>query len=657
MASLFQGSPQQAPSYTTSTTETPKWMQDAIYNQIQWAQNIANKPFQPYSLPTVAEQDVAQRTAYQQATQNVGAWQPAFSAAQSGLQQLAGATPSAGAAQPYANLQQQVLGGIDYNAPVSSLQPYVSQAAGMSGVSAAQPYANQAYNLAMQGAGGTTGQLRADQAAALQQGALTAASPYFGQAGAGYQRAAATDTAGRLAAEQGRYMRPDLAGQGLAAGQQLLGRAAGMDIAGAAQPLLGRSAQATEQTMAERALAAAQPYMQAAGRSAAQDVSTYMSPYTEGVTQQIAKMGARNLRENLLPQVAESFIRAGQFGSGRMGEFGSRALRDTQEAVLREQSQALQQGYGQALSAAQADLARQAQLAGTAGGIAGADLSRMLQGAGQFGQLGQTAGQLTGQQMQQLAALGQAQTAAGQAQQQVGMQAAQAAQAAQTADAARALQAAQAQAALGQTAGQFQGQQQAAMLNAAQAAQAAQAADYARQMQAGQQVGALGQMMGGLTQQQQQALLSAGQALSGAQQQAAAQRLAGAGQYGQLAATMGGFGGADAARQLSALQQMAGMAQQGQALRSADVAALEAAGLTRQQQAQRTLDAARQQFMEQQMYPRQQLDWLSTQVRGMAPITPQTTTQQGYTTQFAPSPLSQLASGLFAYQGLNRLGT
>jgi hypothetical protein len=108
----------------------------------------------------------------------------------------------------------------------------------------------------------------------------------------------------------------------------------------------------------------------------------------------------------------------------------------------------------------------------------------------------------------------------------------------------------------------------------------------------------------------------------------------------------------DIQRQLGALQQMANMAQQAQGMRAADVAALETAGQSQQQQQQRQLDAAYQQFQEQALYPRQQLDWLSTQVRGMAPLAPQTTTQQGYTTQFGPSPLSQLASGLFAYRGL-----
>jgi hypothetical protein len=189
--------------------------------------------------------------------------------------------------------------------------------------------------------------------------------------------------------------------------------------------------------------------LQAAAQSGASGIGQYTSPYQQGVMDVIAKQGARNLSENLLPAVSDQFIKAGQFGGTRMGEFGSRALRDTQEAILNQQAQAAQQGYGQALSASQADLARQAQLAGTVGSISGADLSRVLQGAGQYqnlaqtagsltGQqqqnltnLGQTSGQMTAQQMQNLANLGQAQTTAGQAQQQFGLTAAQAAQQAQ----------------------------------------------------------------------------------------------------------------------------------------------------------------------------------------------------------------------------------
>ena len=85
MASLFQGTPQQATSYTTSTSETPKWMQDAVYNQIQMAQNVANRPYEAYSLPTTAELSPLQQQAYQQVQANQGSWSPAMTAAQTGM--------------------------------------------------------------------------------------------------------------------------------------------------------------------------------------------------------------------------------------------------------------------------------------------------------------------------------------------------------------------------------------------------------------------------------------------------------------------------------------------------------------------------------------------------------------------------------------------
>ena len=445
MGSLFQGTPQTATSYATSSTETPKWMQDAIYNQIQLAQNIANTPYQAYNLPTVAELSPLQQQAYANVVANQGSWAPAMGKAQTGMEGFSGK--------------------------------------------------------------GTADQLRAEQA---------------------------------------RYLRQDLVNKGLDTGQQLFGQAAGMNIVGAAQPYMQQAGATTAQALSERALQAANPYLQAASQTAASQVGQYMNPYQTGVMDVIAKQGARNLTENILPGVSDAFIKAGQFGSSRMGEMGSRALRDTQEAVLAQQAQAAQQGYTQALSAAQTDLARQEQLAGTVGSISGADLSRILQGGSQYGQLGQTAGQLTGQQMQNLANIGQMQTQAGQQQQQYG-------------------------------------------LSAAQNAQAAQADDYRRQM--------------------------------------------------------------------TALQQMAAMAQQEQGMRAADVASLETAGAAQQGQLQRQLDAAQAQFQAEQLYPKQQMDWLSTQIRGMAPITPQVQTSSSSTTgaTYNPSPLSQLATGLYTFKGLQNI--
>lgn len=412
MTSLFQGSPQTATSYATSSTETPKWMQDAIYNQIQIAQNIANKPYESYDLPTVAELSPLQQQAYKNVQKNQGFYQGDIDKAQAGMYQF--------------------------------------------------------------GSKGTASELEREQERYLQD---------------------PKNVMGQLKAGQGYF---DTAGD------------------------------TTANAISERALAAANPYLTAASQSAAGGIDQYMSPYQTGVMDAIAKQGARNLSENLLPGVSDSFIKAGQFGGTRMGEFGSRALRDTQEAVLNQQAQLADKGYGQALSAAQTDLARQAQLANTVGSISGADLSRVLQGAGQY------------------ANIGQALTGAGQAQQQFG-------------------------------------------LTAAAQQQQAEAADYQRQM--------------------------------------------------------------------AALTQYANMQQQEQAMRAGDVASLEGAGAAQQGQMQRQLSAAEQQFQNKQLYPKQQADFLSTQIRGMAPITPQTTTQSGGSTgaTYSASPLSQLAQGLYTYKGLNAL--
>lgn len=572
MASLFQGAPQTATSYTTSSTETPKWMQDAIYNQIQLAQQVASTPYTAYALPTVAELSPLQQQAYQQVQANQGAWKPAMAQATSGLSALAGSPGAASAAQPGFNAQSALLGGIDYNKPVNTLQPYVQQALSTSGAAAAQPYIGQA---------------------------------------AGMAAAAGAGTAGHLSDEQQQYLHPELAQKNLSSGQNAWDRAGNIDVVGAAQPYIQGSGTAAQGALGQHALSAAQPYLSAASGPASGGIGGYANPYQQQVMDVIAKQGARNLSENLLPAVSDQFIRAGSFGGTRMGEFGSRALRDTQESVLGQQSQLAQQGFNTALGASQADLARQAQLAGTSGQLAGTDVNNTLQGAQQLGALGQMQGALTGQQQQNLTSLGAQQTSAGQQQQQLG-------------------------------------------LTAAQQQQQAQQADLQRLLAASGQMGQLGQTMGGLTQAQQQAILSGGQAISGAQQQGISQALSGASQYGQQGAQMGALVGADQGRQQSALGQLAGTAQQAQGMAAADVAGLEAAGTAQQRQQQQQLDAAYQQYAAEQQYPKSQMDWLNAQIRGMAPSVPQSMAQSGTSTggSYSASPLSQLATGLYTYKGL-----
>lgn len=150
--------------------------------------------------------------------------------------------------------------------------------------------------------------------------------------------------------------------------------AAGSSLA-SANPYIAASAQPT-------GLQAASPYLSMAAAPSYSGIASYMNPYNAGVTDEIARLGARNLSEYMLPQLSDDFVRAGHYGSDRHRDLVGRAVRDTGESVLGQQAQALQSGYGVSLGAAQADAARYAGLAGTAGGLGTAQQSALL-GAGQ----------------------------------------------------------------------------------------------------------------------------------------------------------------------------------------------------------------------------------------------------------------------------------
>ena len=117
------------------------------------------------------------------------------------------------------------------------------------------------------------------------------------------------------------------------------------------------------------------------------NIDTYMNPYNRNVTDQIAKLGARNLKENILPGVSDAFIRAGHFGSSRMGDVGSRAIRDTQDSVLNQQAQVLQTGYNKAVDTAGADLGRKMSAGQAVGSLAGSEALRKQGVLGQFADL------------------------------------------------------------------------------------------------------------------------------------------------------------------------------------------------------------------------------------------------------------------------------
>ena len=544
--SLFQGTPQNATSYSESSSSTPKWMQDAIFNQINWAQNAANKPYESYDMPTVAGLSQLQQDAYTGIENAQGVGQDDLAKAQAGMQTLSSQDTATGLKAAQADYLRKDLVGQNLDAG----QSLFDTAGGLSITGAAAANMGDARTSALNIVGVGQGYLTD----AANMSASSAANPYITNA------------------------------------TQMSGMSA-------ANPYLNQAQNTTAQALADKAMNAANPYFQGAAQTSVSNINEYMNPYQQNVLDTLAKQGTRNLTENLLPGVSDSFIKAGQFGSRNMGEFGSRALRDTQEAILDKQGALAAQGYAQGLQTSAADKARLGQLGQSVGSISGADLSRVLQGGSQYGQLGQTAGQLTG------------------------------------ADAGRQLQA-------GQTMGQLTG------ADAGRMAQVGQTLSGLNRDQAST-LGSLGQSMGQLTSSEQQNLANIANMRTQAGQ--------GQQQYGlNAASTAQQAQSQDYRQQESALNNMAGLAAQEQAMTYTDLAALEAAGKAQQQQLQTELSAAEKEFMDEDLYAKRQMDFLSTQIRGLAPIVPTTTTTSGATTgaTYNPSPLSQIATGLATYKGI-----
>jgi hypothetical protein len=143
--------------------------------------------------------------------------------------------------------------------------------------------------------------------------------------------------------------------------------------AGQFQPAVTGAIETAQGTTDYNALASGAPFLgQAAGTFTGSNVAPYLNPYIENVVNRVGELGARNLREQLMPAIGDQFIKAGQYGSSTMQQTVGRALRDVEESVLAEQNKALAQGYN------------------TAGQLFGTDMSRI---AG----IGQTAGNLTSQ--------------------------------------------------------------------------------------------------------------------------------------------------------------------------------------------------------------------------------------------------------------------
>lgn len=145
---------------------------------------------------------------------------------------------------------------------------------------------------------------------------------------------------------------------GLAQANTYLGKGAGVDITGAANP-----------------------YLAAGSSSAADLVGDYMNPYTKNVVDQIRMANQQNIAQNLSPSITAGAVGSGQFGSQRGANALALGISNADIGALSEQARALQSGYAQSLAAAQAQRTAQLQAGQTAGNVANMQ-AQNLQNAG-----------------------------------------------------------------------------------------------------------------------------------------------------------------------------------------------------------------------------------------------------------------------------------
>jgi hypothetical protein len=141
--------------------------------------------------------------------------------------------------------------------------------------------------------------------------------------------------------------------------------------------------------------------------------------------------------------------------------------------------------------------------------------------------------------------------------------------------------------------------------------------------------GQLAQTAGGLGTQQQGALAQAGQqmanigqtygTLTGAQQRALT----------DIGTNVGTFAGQDISRTLQGAQQLAGLGEDAQRLGLTGAGALQQVGALQQQQGQKNLDVAYEEWLRQEGYDQEQLDRMIKTFQGVSGGVPQATTEYG----------------------------
>lgn len=161
------------------------------------------------------------------------------------------------------------------------------------------------------------------------------------------------------------------------------------DAAGSYKPMMESAESTAAQASGLSPTGAAQPYFDAASAGMPGVISDYMNPYMENVTNRMGDIAARQIKEKLMPELGDTFTRAGQFGSTRQQELAQRGVRDISENLASQIGAQLASGYTTAGQQAQEDLRRQASIGQAAGQLAGTEMTGLSNLAGVQAGLGQ----------------------------------------------------------------------------------------------------------------------------------------------------------------------------------------------------------------------------------------------------------------------------
>lgn len=121
---------------------------------------------------------------------------------------------------------------------------------------------------------------------------------------------------------------------------------------------------------------------QAAQGITPESIQSYMNPYTQNVTDEMARLSQQNMQRNIMPGMKAGFVGTGGLGGQRYAGAMGQSLADVQSNLTGQQAGALQTGYTAAMDAAYKQAGLQNQAAKTQGELALQEQTMGLTGAG-----------------------------------------------------------------------------------------------------------------------------------------------------------------------------------------------------------------------------------------------------------------------------------